>query len=102
MTEEELKEIEEFLKAANRTLGDNKYKPTDLVIDYCRAVRDGQSLIKAVRDRDDKITRLIFHTKWMLAEMDYRNTQTGIDSADSPEVKELRGLLDGLKGLRDD
>jgi len=42
---------------------------------------------------DEQIERLIFHCKWMLAEMDYRNTQTGIDSSDSPEVAELRELL---------
>lgn len=50
-----------------------------------------------VDEVDDKITRLIKHTKWMLKEMDYRNTQTGIDSSDSPEVKDLRELLEELE-----
>ncbi len=42
------KKIKDFLKQANSDLGNPKYKPTDLIEDYSRAVIIGQLLIDEV------------------------------------------------------
>lgn len=41
--------------------------------------------------------RILFHLSWMLAEMDHRNEDC-MDAPDSPEVRDLRELIEELSG----
>lgn len=51
----DIKAIQDFLTDANRDLGNPKYKPTDLVVDYARAVREGLALIAEVEEKQQEL-----------------------------------------------
>lgn len=47
-----IKEIEDFLKAANKDLGSNKYSGKDMIPDYCKAVIIAQQLLKRLEENE--------------------------------------------------
>ena len=47
-----MKEIAEFAKAANSDLGSGKYKPEELVIDYCKAITIIKQLLKRTPNKE--------------------------------------------------
>lgn len=52
------KEIYDFLKGANRDLGDPRYKPVDLVVDYSKCVIIGQQLQVKLKAAEEKIAEM--------------------------------------------
>lgn len=39
------------------------------------------------------------HLSWMIATLDFNNSQTGIDAEDSPELKDAKKLFEEIKGI---
>lgn len=45
----------------------------------------------------EHLDRTIFHLNWMIQDLDFRNSQTGINQEDSEELKDAKELLNQLK-----
>jgi len=56
------------------------------------ANRLGEERDAAIAENKSLKTRCADTLKWMIADLDFRKSQTGLDIADSPEMEEARAL----------
>ena len=72
------KRIAEFLKAANRDLGDGKYTGYQMIPDYCMAVNIGKQLQAKV----ERLKEALFGHRWDMHERSKRPCSTCRKSAE--------------------